>query len=118
VSGGDGGLGGDRDGAGRERAGVDLERGGDLQLADPLDQADADRWAPPREDRRQQVRQIPWRPALGVDLGGAVRRPARVGELLADPLRLDGPGQLLDQPQAPNTPEVTPAVVVRVPSWT
>ena len=116
MSGGDGGLGGDRDGAGREGAGVDLEGGGDLQLADPLDQADADRWPQPREDHSQQVRQIAWRPALGADLGGAVQRPARVGELLADPLRLAGPGQLLDQPQGAEHPEVTPAVVVRVPS--
>src|SRR5215211_9416703 len=67
--GGDGGLGGDRDGAGRERAGVDLEWGGDLQLADPLDQADADRWAQPREDHRQQVRQLVWRRSLHADLG-------------------------------------------------
>jgi hypothetical protein len=37
VAGGDGGFGGDRDGGGREGAGVDLKRGGDLQLADPFD---------------------------------------------------------------------------------
>jgi hypothetical protein len=69
VSGGDGGLGGEWDGAGRERAGVDLEQGGDLQLADPLDQADADDWAQPREDHSQQVRLLVWRPALRADLG-------------------------------------------------
>ena len=98
MSGGDGGLGGDWDGAGRERAGVDLERGGDLQLADPLDQADPDRWPQPREGRGQQKRQITWCPSLRADLGGAVQRPARVGQLLADPLGLGGAGQLFDQP--------------------
>jgi hypothetical protein len=108
VSGGDGGLGGDGDGAGGEGAGVDLEGGGDLQLADPLDQADADRWPPPREDHGQPVRQIVWRPALRADLGGAVQRPARVGELLADPLGLVGTGQLLDQPQGAEYPRGHP----------
>src|SRR4029453_13957241 len=108
VPGGDGGGGGDRDRAGRERAGVDLEGGGDLQLADPLDQADADRWARPREGRRQQERQIAWCPSLGGDLGGAVERPARVGQLLADPLRLAGAGQLLDQPQGAEHPRGHP----------
>lgn len=99
MAGGDGGLGGDWDGPGGERAGVDLEWGGDLQLADPLDQADADRWTPPREDHSQQECQIAWRPALHADLSGAVKRPTRVGERLADPLGLAGAGQLLDQPQ-------------------
>jgi hypothetical protein len=98
VSGGDGDLGGDWDGAGGEGVAVELEWGGDIQLADPLDQSDGDRRAQPREDHGQQVRQIAWRPSLRADLGGAVKRPAWVGELLADPFRLGGPGQLLDQP--------------------
>jgi hypothetical protein len=108
VTGGNGGGGGDGDGAGRERAGVDLEGGGDLQLPDPLDQADADRWPRPGEGRGQQQRQITWCPSLGRDLGGAVQRPARVGELLADPLGLAGPGQLLDQPQGAEHPRGHP----------
>jgi hypothetical protein len=49
-----------------------------------------------------------WRPALRADLGRAVQRPARVNELLADPLRLAGPGQLLDQPQGAEHPRGHP----------
>jgi len=49
-----------------------------------------------------------WRPALGADLGGAVQRPARVGELLADPLGLGCAGQLLDQPQGAEDPRGHP----------
>ena len=33
------------------------------------------------------------------DAGGAIQRPARVGQLAAHPLRLGGAGELLDQPQ-------------------
>ena len=116
MSGGDNGLGGDRDGAGRERAGIDLERGGDLQLTDPLDQADTDRRAP-QEDHSQQVRQIAAAQRWARISVGPCKRPARVGELgrPAGPRR---PGQLLDQPEGAEYPEVTPAVVVTVPSWT
>jgi hypothetical protein len=108
VSGGDGAVGGDRDGVGGEGARVELERGGDLQLADSLEQADADGRPPPWEGHGQQGGEIAWRPALLGDSGGAVEHPAGVGEFTADPLRLGRAGELFDQPQGAEHPRGDP----------
>ena len=79
--------------------GVDLERGGDVDLAGAFDEPDAERRPAPWCEGGEEVGEVTWRRPLRGDAGGAVQRPARVGQLAAHPLRLGGAGELLDQPQ-------------------
>src|SRR4029077_2646016 len=69
------------------------------EFADALGQLDADRRPAPWCEGGEEVGEVTWRRVLGGDAGGAIQRPAWVGQLAAHPLRLGGAGELLDQPQ-------------------
>ena len=96
MAGGDGAPGGDRHRAGGERGGVDLERRGDVELANALGQPDADRRPAPWREGGEEVGEVTWRRPLHWDAGGAIQRPAWVGQLVAHPLRLGSADELLD----------------------
>ena len=120
MAGGDGGPGGDWYRAGGERGGVDLERRGDVELADALGQPDADRRSPAQWcEGGEEVGEVTWRRPLRGDAGGAIQRPAGCRPARGPPAAPGRrPASCWTSRRAPNTPEVTPAVVVILPSWT
>ncbi|WP_157181392.1 hypothetical protein [Actinopolymorpha alba] len=71
---------------------IAFERGGGVEFAHALEQADADRGPQPGEGCVQGVRQVGGGETVGGDRGRAVQRPARVGQPPSSPaVPLPGP---------------------------
>src|SRR5437667_73886 len=65
--------GGDGHRAGGERGGVDLERRGDVELADALGEPDTERRPAPRCEGGEEVGEVTWGGPLRGDAGGAIQ---------------------------------------------
>ena len=116
MLGGDGVSGCHRHGPGSEGHVVDLKGAGDVGLTHPVEEPDADRRPEPRDEGVESDGNV--RGGEGLDRYRAVAAACQPGYFISRPTRSASTAPAMSSMtfRAPGMPEVTPAVVVILPS--